>query len=136
MNAMHVCVRSGGEHYALPVGGVREIAELGQIRPVPGAPTAVLGVWNLRGDVMALLDMATLLGLEPDAEPSRILVAEDGELRAGLAVESVLDVGTLPEALEPSDSAYLSGAVLIERTPVGVIDLAAVLGAAGAGAAR
>jgi purine-binding chemotaxis protein CheW len=136
MSAMHVRVRSGGEHYALPVGGVREIARLGQITPVPGAPAAVLGIWNLRGDVMAALDLATLLGLEPDAEPSRILVAEDGELRAGLTVESVLDVGSLPESLEPTDSEYLSGVVLIERTPVGVIDLAAVLGAAATGAAR
>lgn len=136
MSAMHVRVRSGGEHYALPVGGVREIARLGQITPVPGAPAAVLGIWNLRGDVLTALDLATLLGLEPDAEPSRILVAEDGELRAGLTVESVLDVGSLPESLEPTDSEYLSGAVLVERTPVGVIDLAAVLSAAGTGAAR
>lgn len=136
MSAMHVRVRSGGEHYALPVGGVREIARLGQITPVPGAPAAVLGIWNLRGDVLAALDLATLLGLEPDAAPCRILVAEDGELRAGLTVESVLDVGSLPESLEPTDSEYLSGVVLIERTPVGVIDLAAVLSAAGTGTAR
>lgn len=139
MSPMHVRVRCGGEHYALPVAGVREIAELGQITPVPGAPTAVLGIWNLRGDVMAVLELATLLGLEREAEPTRIIVAEDGELRAGLAVEAVLDVGSLPEALEPTDSEHLSGAVLVERTPVGVIDLASVLGAAGAagaGAAR
>jgi purine-binding chemotaxis protein CheW len=136
MSAMHVRVRCGGEHYALAVAGVREIAEFGQITPVPGAQTAVLGVWNLRGDVMAVLDLATLLGLERDAEPGRIIVAEDGELHAGLAVESVLDVGSLPELLEPTDSEYLSGAVLVERTPVGVIDLAAVFNAAGTGAAR
>jgi chemotaxis signal transduction protein len=133
MSAMHVRVRCGGEHYALPVANVREIAQLDQVTPVPGALDAVLGVWNLRGDVMAVLDLATLLGLESSEEPARVLVAEDGELHVGIAVESVLDVRTLPEALEATDSELLSAAVLIERAPVGIVDVPAVLAAAGAG---
>jgi chemotaxis signal transduction protein len=135
MSSLHVRVRAGGEHYALPVGGVREIAKLGQVTPVPGAPGAVLGVWNLRGDVMAVLDLAALLGLAGNAEPSRIVVVENGERHGGLAVEAVLDVGPIPESLEPADSGHLSGAVLIERTPVGVLDLDAVLATVGEGAA-
>jgi len=133
MSSMHVRVRAGNEHYALPVAGVREIAKLGEITPVPGAPAVVLGVWNLRGDVMAVLDLATLLGLG-GAEPGRIVVVEEGDLHGGLAVESVLDVGAIPEPLEPTDSEYLLGAVLVERVPVGVIDLGAVLGAVSTGA--
>jgi purine-binding chemotaxis protein CheW len=132
---MHVRVRTGGEHYALPVTGVREIATLGQIAPVPGSRTEVLGVWNLRGDVIAAIDLGALLGLDPIAEPSRIVVVEDGELHAGLVLESVIDVGPLPEAIEPTESMYLSGQVMIDRLPVGVVDLAAVLGAANVGAA-
>jgi len=130
-NGLHVRVRAGGEHYALPVAGVREIAPLGQITPVPGAPAAILGVWNLRGDVIAAIDLARLLGLQSEAEPSRIVVGEDGTVRAGLVVESVIDVGALPEALEPADSEFLSAAALIDREPVGVIDLGAVLAAGG-----
>lgn len=136
MSAMHVRVLSGGEHYALPVEAVREIAKLGAITPVPGAPAEVLGVWNLRGDVMGVIDLAALLGLDPGLEPGRIVVAEQGDLRAGLAVESVVDVGPLPEALEPVDSEYVSGAVLVDRVPVGVIDLGAALGAVSARGGR
>jgi purine-binding chemotaxis protein CheW len=127
MSAMHVRVRAGGEHYALPVSGVREITELGPITPVPGAPPHLLGVWNLRGDVLAALDLAALLGLISVDEPARIVVAEHGEVRAGLLVEAVAGVGPLPQALEPAPSGYLSAATLIDRLPVGVIDLAAVL---------
>ncbi len=123
MSSLHVRVRAGGEHYALPVGGVREIAKLSQITPVPGAPPGVLGVWNLRGDVMAVLDLATLLGLKGIVEPIRIVVVEEGERHGGLAVEAVLDVGPIPDVLEPADSKHLSGTVLIERTPTGIIDL-------------
>jgi len=133
MSAMHVRVRAGREHYALPVAGVREIATLDRITPVPGAPAEVLGVWNLRGDVMAAIDLAYLLGLAREAEPSRILVVEDGDVRAGLVVESVAGVDSLPEPLEPADSNYLSAAALIDREPVGVIDLGAVLSAVGKG---
>jgi purine-binding chemotaxis protein CheW len=135
MSPMHVRVRAGNEHYAFPVGGVREIAKFGQITPVPGAPAVVLGVWNLRGDVMAVLDLATLLGLG-GTEPGRIVVVEEGDLHGGLAVESVVDVGAIPEPLEPTDSEYLLGAVLVERVPVGVIDLGAVLSAVSTGAAQ
>jgi purine-binding chemotaxis protein CheW len=136
MSAMHVRVRAGGEHYALPVAGVREIARLGAVMPVPGAPPEVMGVWNLRGDVMAVLDLARLLGLEGGEPPSRIVVAEAGELRAGLAVESVTDVGSMPLTLEPADSPYLSATALIEGAPVGVVDLSSALKAASSNGAR
>ncbi|HKA66753.1 MAG TPA: chemotaxis protein CheW [Solirubrobacterales bacterium] len=136
MSATHVRVRAGGEHYALPVERVREIAKIGQITPVPGAPAEVLGVWNLRGDVMAVIDLATLLGLDRGAELGRIVVAEEGDLRAGLAVESVVDVGSLPGALEAADSEYLSAAVLLDRVQVGVIDLGIALGTASSRAGR
>jgi purine-binding chemotaxis protein CheW len=130
MSGVHVRVRAGGEHYALRVEGVREIARRDRVTPVPGAPPAVLGVWNLRGDVVAAIDLAAMLGLAPDGGEGRVIVVEDGELRAGLAVEEVLDVAALPEALEPVDSRYLAGAALVDRTQVGVIDLPALLAAA------
>jgi chemotaxis signal transduction protein len=134
MSGIHVRVRAGGEQYALPVDSVREIAEMAEIAPVPGAPAGVLGVWNLRGDVLAALDLAALLGLEPAAEPSRIVVAENGEARAGLVVESVARVGALPEAREPADSHFLSASALVDGAPLGILDLDALLGAVGEGA--
>lgn len=126
MSEVHVRVRAAGEHYALPVGGVREIANFERVTPLPGSPRGVLGVWSLRGDVIPVVDLATMLGL-PTADPGRIVVAEGNGERAGITVESVLDVAALPESLEPADSDYLAGATLIDRVPVGVVDLDAVL---------
>ena len=136
MSAMHVRVRTGGESYALAVAGVSEIATLGPITPVPGAPPAVLGVWNLRGDVIAAIDLGSLMGLGPTADATRIVVAEDGDLRGGLVVVTVVDVNVLPETVDQVDSEYLSAMVMIERTPVGVIDIGAVLGAVSTAAPR
>ncbi|HXS34342.1 MAG TPA: chemotaxis protein CheW [Solirubrobacterales bacterium] len=128
MSGVHVRVRAGGEHYALPVAGVREVATLGYLTPVPGAPRAVLGVWNLRGDVMAVIDLAALLGLQSGAQ-DRVVVVEDRDRRAGLAVESLVDVGSVPASVDPVESEHLLGAVLIDRTPVGILDLGVVLAA-------
>jgi chemotaxis signal transduction protein len=127
MSDVHVRLRLGGEDYALGVDGVLEIGELGEVTPVPGARPEVLGVRNLRGQVIPVFDLATLFELGGGGEPDRIVVVEDGDVRAGFAVESVVDVGALPDATEAAESDYLSGATLIDGALVGVIDLPAVL---------
>ena len=126
MSGVHVRVRVAEEHYALPVDRVLEVAELGELTPVPGAPAQIIGVRNLRGQVIPVIALATLLGL-PGAEPERIVVAEAGERRAGLAVDVIVDVSELPEASEQVDSPYLTDAALVDGVLVGMLDADAVL---------
>jgi purine-binding chemotaxis protein CheW len=116
------------EHYALPVADVLEVAELGEVTPVPGAGAALLGVRNLRGQVLPVVDLATVFDLPP-AHPERIVIAERGGLRAGLAVDTVAGVEQLPEASEEVDSRHLTGAALADGALVGVIDVESVLDA-------
>lgn len=123
---VHVRVRVAGEHYALPVEQVLEVADLGEITSVPGSPPEIVGVRNLRGQVIPVIGLATMLGLSGD-EPGRVVVAESGELRAGLVVDAVLDVGELPPASEQAESDYLLGAFLVDGELVGALDLDAVL---------
>jgi chemotaxis signal transduction protein len=127
VTAIHVRVRAGGEHYALPVRGVTEVTHLGELTPVPGAGRGLLGVRNLRGQVVPVVDFATLVGLDPEAGPTRIVVAEEGGRRVALAVESVVDVGPLPPASEAADSGYLTGTTLVDGELVGIVDIAAAL---------
>ncbi len=130
MSGIYVRVLVAQEHYALAVERVLEVVELGDLAPLPGSPAQVIGVRNLRGQVVAVIDMATLLGL-PGQGPKRIVVAELGERRAGLAVDAVLDVGPLPDASEQAESPYLSGATLVDGTLVGLLDPDAVLAPVG-----
>ena len=116
------------EHYALPVADVLEVAELGDVTPVPGAGAAVLGVRNLRGQVLPVVDLATVFELAP-GHPERIVIAERGDLRAGLAVDAIDGVEELPEASEEVDSRHLTGAALADGVLVGVIDIESVLDA-------
>ena len=108
MSAVHVRVRVGDENYALPVENVLEVGELGRLAAVPGAPAACLGVRNLRGEILPVFDLATVLGLAPDHPPARVVVAEDDGRRAGFAIDDVTDVVQLPDAREDAESEFLA----------------------------
>jgi purine-binding chemotaxis protein CheW len=133
---VHVSVRAGGEPYALPVEDILEVTELGDIAPVPGAGAAVLGVRNLRGQVLPVVDLTTLLRLPAGERPERIVVAEQGGRRAGLAVDSVSDVGVVGEPTQAAESGCLRGATLVDGSLVGIVDIGAVLDAVTTGSPR
>jgi purine-binding chemotaxis protein CheW len=97
-----------GEEYALGILQVREILEYTPVTRIPGAPAWVRGVFNLRGRVVPVVDLAVKLGLGPST-PSRwscIVVVEvqlaEERLVLGLlsdAVGQVLELG--PGEVEP-----------------------------------
>ena len=118
MSGVHVRVRVGGEDYALP-----------DVTPVPGAPREMLGVRNLRGQVLPVVELGLLLGLGEAREAARLVIAEHGDRRAGLVVESIVAVGELPDATHPAASELVAGAALVDGDLVGVLDLAAALDA-------
>lgn len=129
MIGVYVRVRADGEDYALPVDGVLEVTELGDLAPVPGSAPEVLGVHNLRGQVIPVVDLGGMLGLDGGAERERVVVVEGRDARLGLAVDSVVEVGGLPPPSEGAESDYLMGAALVDGQLVGIVDLEALLGA-------
>jgi chemotaxis signal transduction protein len=123
VSAVHVRVRLGGESYAVAVEHVIEVAELGKLSPVPGAHGSVLGVQNLRGEVLPVFDLASVLGIAGDSLPQCLLVTECGNLRAGFAIDEATDVGDLPPVAEETQSKLLTGAVLEDSGLIGVVDV-------------
>jgi chemotaxis signal transduction protein len=126
----------GSESYAVPVGHVVAIRELGEGPAVPGAGPAMLGVRNVRGQVVPVADLAALLGVRRRAPAGLMLIAEAGGLRVGLAIDQVTDVGELPEPGEPgepSEPGLLSGTIMTGGELLGVIDVPGVLAALEAG---
>ncbi len=107
----------------MPVEHVLEVAELGEVAQLPGAPPAVLGVRNLRGQILPVVDLAALLGIAGGGEPRRLVIAESGGRLAGFAIDEVSDVGALPDALEETESELLVGAALVDDQLVGIVDV-------------
>lgn len=121
-----VRVRVGAETYALPVSQVKEVAELGSLTPVPGAAAEVLGVYNLRGAILAVYDLSAILGIDASGRPARLVVAEAGGQQAGLAVDAVDDVAELALPLERPESGLLLGSAILDGELVGFIDVDAL----------
>jgi len=87
----------GGENYGIRVLKVQEIQRYSEISPIPGAPSYVLGIINLRGSVISVLNTREKFGL-PDYEitdDSRIVILEVGKQIIGILVDSVAEVISL-----------------------------------------
>jgi len=74
----HVIFALAGTEYAVPIANVTEIGQPLDVTPVPNAPDWVLGVTNLRGDIVSVVDMRAFLGMERIGygQASRMLVAQ------------------------------------------------------------
>lgn len=97
--------RAGRERYCLSVLEVEEIVEWPAITPVPLAPRFLMGIFNLRGVIVPILDIGGAEGRQPDLPPNHLVVAAvpgDGQredLRVGLAADEVIGTYTTAEPL-------------------------------------
>lgn len=84
----------GEERYAVPLTGVSAVTKVAPITPLPGLPPTVLGAMNLSGEIIAVIDLRSLLGLaagHPSGASRLIIVAHQSE-RLGLLVDAIGDI--------------------------------------------
>ncbi|AOU98447.1 chemotaxis protein CheW [Acidihalobacter yilgarnensis] len=126
-----------GEVYALDVMRVQEVLRVGEISPVPGAPEYVLGIINLRGNVVTVIDARQRLGLEftePD-DSSRIIVLEAAGQDVGILVDGVAEVVRIrQDEIDPSPSVgnqeaarYIQGVASRDKELIIVVDVEKLL---------
>ncbi|MDE3271155.1 chemotaxis protein CheW [Pseudoalteromonas sp. SSM20] len=84
----------GDETYGINVMQVQEVLRYSEIAPVPGAPVYVLGIINLRGNVVTVIDTRTRFGLNSAevTDNSRIVIIEAEKQVIGILVDSVAEV--------------------------------------------
>ena len=90
-----------GSTFAVDVQSAREVAVFDDITTVPRAPAPLIGVANLRGTVMPIVDVRPLLGLPVQrlGRSLRTLVVRDGATQVAVAVEGVLGLEPFNEIL-------------------------------------
>ena len=108
-----------GEKYGINVMQVREVLRDIEIAPVPGAPDYVLGIINLRGNVVTVIDTRSRFGLPSGetSEESRIIIIENNEQTLGLLVDSIAEVADIhksqievtPNVGNDDSSKYIQG---------------------------
>ncbi|MBL4822108.1 MAG: chemotaxis protein CheW [Colwellia sp.] len=82
------------EIYGINVMQVQEVLRYSEIAPVPGAPLYVLGIINLRGNVVTVIDTRSRFGLESCdvTDNTRVVVIESEKQVIGILVDSVAEV--------------------------------------------
>lgn len=82
------------ETYGINVMQVQEVLRYTEIAPVPGAPSYVLGIINLRGNVVTVIDTRARFGLEScdTNDNTRIVIIEAEKQVIGILVDSVAEV--------------------------------------------
>ncbi|MCB1790384.1 MAG: chemotaxis protein CheW [Gammaproteobacteria bacterium] len=128
-----VTFRLKDETYGINVMQVQEVLRVSEIAPVPGAPSYVLGIINLRGNVVTVIDTRSRFGL-PGTErddASRIVIIESDQQVVGILVDSVAEVVELrqseidqaPSVGSEESSRYIQGVASRDEDLLIVVDL-------------
>lgn len=131
--------RIGDEWYAVRVADVREIFQEYDVTGVPGTPPYVLGVTNVRGEILSVTDPALLVGLGKivgtgEGQPPAIVV-KNGVVTTALVVDEIGDIVEVAnELLEPpvglmdrAQAEFVAGSVFVNGTMIGLLDVGRVL---------
>lgn len=104
----------GDEEYSVPILSIQEIIKPISWTRVPQTPNFVLGVFNLRGSVIPLIDLRMRFGLreQKHSEDTRFIVIKDEDEVAGFVIDRLTeairlnkrDIGPAPEAAQTSDT--------------------------------
>ncbi|MFP2934104.1 chemotaxis protein CheW [Pyxidicoccus sp. 3LG] len=113
MSVLHVVFKVDGAEYALPAADVLQMESFTGATPVPGAPSHVAGLVQVRGRVVPVVDARTRFGL-PSVQrtlDSRVVVGQLGNRTVGLLVDSAREVLKLdPAQVKPPPPLVVEGA--------------------------
>lgn len=121
------------EEYGVEIGSVQEIIRATDLTPVPGAPSHVKGVINLRGKIIPVVDLRKRFGLPviDSCETQRTIVVELGSKRLGMLVDSVSQVikissaivDSMPEEATSVNENFIKGVGKLDSRLIIILDL-------------
>lgn len=131
-----VLIKLAGETFAVPAAHALEFVGLDDLTPVPSCPRHIAGHASLRGDILVVLDVRHILGLDATGTRERLramLVPNRQGLPVAILVDEVLDVAEaldvqpVPEAARSSP--FIRGSALMEGLRIPILDVARLVDA-------
>lgn len=129
-----IAFRLHDQEFCVKTTTIREIRGWAPSTPIPHSPADVIGVMNLRGSVIPIIDLAYKLGMTSTVanERSAIVVAEVHNMVIGMLVDRVSDILTIaaeqvqpvPEVTASFDRAYCEGIIATENGMICFLNLA------------
>ena len=132
MKSQYLVFNISKENYLIDISKVREVISISKFERVPNADSYILGVINLRGEVISIINSSVILNthIENINSPSnKIIILEHLNEHVGLVVENVTRVMEIEkESIEApplynEDSTYVSGVVQENESLYIVVDI-------------
>jgi purine-binding chemotaxis protein CheW len=112
----------GDDLYALPMDSVREVVLAPAVTRLVTAPSNVLGLFNLRGHIVALFDTAALLGTGTISSAAFAVVVNSPEGPAGMAATGFPQRGVLDEPAGESELPGTNGQFHVDQRVAVLLD--------------
>ncbi|WP_454848168.1 chemotaxis protein CheW [Rhizobium binxianense] len=131
-----IAFRIGDQEFCVNIMSVREIRGWTPATAMPHAPSYMMGVINLRGAVLPIIDLSARLGMKPADPTARhvIIVAQTRRKVVGLLVDAVSDILTVtddniqptPEVSSDLERQFARGILAIDKRMICLIELEAL----------
>lgn len=135
-----VSFRIGNQYYGIDIMMVKEILCEKRFTPIPNALDFVRGVFNLRGEIIPIIELAKLFHLNAEydipEEGESVIILKVGNLLIGVIVEEIMQVFPIQkDKIQPPSSLlgsineeYISGIIDIEKRLYVILDTEAIFG--------
>lgn len=122
----------GHEEYAVPLLAVREVIALPDITPVPYTPPHFLGIMNLRGQVISIIDLRLKFNIKVEnTTETAVIICDVGTTSLGVVISSVNSVLALdpeeisakPEIQSYKNTDYITGVTRRDKKLILLLDI-------------
>ena len=126
----------GDEEFGIPLHSVREVIAMPETTPIPQSPKYFLGIMNLRGQVISVVDLRQKLGIIPKkTAETAVVICDIGSISLGMVVDSVNQVlappkegiSDKPEIENSKASQYITGVFRQDKKLILFLDIAKCL---------
>jgi purine-binding chemotaxis protein CheW len=128
-----IAFMSGGQEFAFDIQDIVEIRGWSKTTPIPEAPYHVMGMINLRGAILPVINLASLLSLTSSeiSERNVVIVAQVGARRVGVLVDAVCEtlkssadqIQPVPKVGNATMTSLVKGYLALENRMISLIDL-------------
>ncbi|WP_454781746.1 chemotaxis protein CheW [Legionella sp. WA2022007384] len=132
-----IVFRAGNEEFCIPISDAQEIIKVVPITPLPDSPYFMRGLINVRGDIVAIIDIKTLFSLPSlnNENPKHIIITKQKSGIFGLIVDEVVevlrvnsaDINQNPSSIVNIHEKYVGGIVVYENRLIILLNLSGIL---------
>ncbi|WP_353121215.1 chemotaxis protein CheW [Planktothrix agardhii] len=126
-----------GEYFGVNLEIIREFTDIHNITPIPCTPPHIVGNMNLRGEILTLVNIRSLVNLPLQASQvlSKAMIVKINDIVAGIIVEAIFDViylkeseiKTIPTAVHLKQDEYLQGTAFYQDKMMSILNVAKII---------